>query len=98
MSIIAVVIAVSSLVVDLRGSVHSFESGNLAAHDQLKSLWAEGTLPYNTGDRYSKGMKFIAQEFMPIVVLAEPTDAETSFSHYLPVYRLHRQKEYFLLI
>ncbi len=97
LNLIAVLIAVSSLVVDLRGSV-SYEGENLTAEAQLKSLWEEGTMFYAQSERQSKSTHVIAQGFFPIVVLAEPTDAEANHLHYLPLYDLHRQKEYFLLI
>ncbi len=97
LNLIAVFIAISSLVVDLRGSV-SYEGVNLEAETQLKSLWEEGTMFYAQSERNSKTTSFIAQDFVPIVVLAEPTDAKANYHHYLPLYDLHRQKEYFLLI
>ncbi len=97
LNLFAVLLAVSSHVVDLRDSV-SYQGVNLDAETQLKSLWEEGTMFYAQSERHSKSTHVIAQDFLPIVVLAEPTDAESNFHHYLPLYDLHRQKEYFLLI
>jgi hypothetical protein len=97
LKLIAVLIAVSSLVVDLHGPV-SYEGVNLDSETQLKSLWEVGTMFYAQSERHSKTTHVIAQDFLPIVVLAEPTDAKSNFHHYLPLYDLHRQKKYFLLI
>jgi hypothetical protein len=48
--------------------------------------------------KHSEKTVQIAQDFIPIVVIADEIDSEQNYSHYLPLYRLHRLKDYFLLI
>jgi hypothetical protein len=43
-------------------------------------------------------INYIAQDFMPIVMIANAPDHLHFFSYYLSTYNLERQKEYFLLI
>jgi hypothetical protein len=40
----------------------------------------------------------IAQDFFPIVTIAESNPFDARFFHYDSVYKLHREKDYFLLI
>ncbi len=55
------------------------------------------SIPANTR---KEGLKknYIAQDFLPIVVIAKSTFLETTHLHYLPLYNLRREKVYFLLI
>lgn len=41
---------------------------------------------------------YIAEDFIPIVLIAESVDLSQAYIHYLPIYNLHRKKEFFLLI
>ena len=46
----------------------------------------------------SKHQNYIADPFFPLVVLAHTLYEERNFTFYLPVYELHRRKNFFLLI
>ena len=41
---------------------------------------------------------YIAQDFIPIVTIASSYPHSKDFVHYLPIYNLTREKNYFLLI
>jgi hypothetical protein len=92
-NILAIVIAFSSLLLQ----APSVDFG----HDQLASIqanpsWQSDALK-NPNEKNSEKSQYIAQDFTPIVVLADFQDF-TGFQYYIPIYNLHRQKEYFLLI
>ncbi len=46
----------------------------------------------------SQQINYIADPFIPIVILVHNLYDERDFSFYLPVYTLHRQKNFFLVI
>lgn len=47
--------------------------------------------------RHEKTM-YIAQDFIPFVLIANALNPNVDFVHYIPLFNLLRQKEYFLLI
>jgi hypothetical protein len=93
-NIIAMVIAISSLVVE-RPAFQADFSG----HSSLTSFpfFQPEALRNDTQQHQEKTLQ-IAQDFMAIVVIADVPNVNQGFLHYLPLYNLHRQKEYFLLI
>ena len=93
-NLIAIIIAFSSLVVE-RPSVQPDFS--LPASLSLESHLQFDDLRNDSLSHHEKSLS-IAQDFIPIVVIADEPDADLGFFHYLPIYKLHRQKEYFLLI
>ena len=93
-NIIAIVIAFSSLVVEKPSIEADF---NLLSAITTIPHYQSDALRNDTQKHQDKTLQ-IAQDFIPVVVIAEITDANEGFSHYLPLYNLHRQKEYFLLI
>jgi len=94
--VFAFIIALTSGAIDLRGTV-VFEQDQVESAPQLKSNWESDSL-YHQGERYNKDTHVIAQDFIPIVVIAEAYDLNRHFNFYFPIYNLYRQKEYFLLI
>ena len=44
------------------------------------------------------GLTFIAQDFLAIVLIATASFFVLTYSFYIPIYRLYRQKNYFLRI
>lgn len=95
-TVVAFVIAVSAAAMDMRGTVF-FETDQLTSGPQIKDVIQTESF-YSVTERYSKDSHLIAQDFMPIVIIAESSDLTHHFAHYLPLYDLNRQKEYFLLI
>lgn len=55
-------------------------------------------LTYRTRITPDAKLNYIADSFIPMVILAFNLFEERDFTYYLPLYNLHRQKEYFLLI
>jgi hypothetical protein len=93
-NLIAIVIAISSLVVErpaIEADFNLLSSITSIPHYQSDVL-------RNDSQKHQEKTLQIAQDFIPIVVIADVTDANEGFAHYLPLYNLHRQKEYFLLI
>jgi hypothetical protein len=93
-NLIAIIIAISSLVVE-RPSVE-VNVANLTAITAVPHVQTD-PLRNDTQKHQEKTLQ-IAQDFIAIVVIADAPNANEGFSHYLPLYNLHRQKEYFLLI
>lgn len=93
-NLLAIVIALTSLVME-HPSVESFDE-QLTAISQLP-IWQTDSLR-NQEIKHSEKTIHIAQDFIPIVVIADFQNAHNDFHHYLPIYSLVRQKEYFLLI
>ena len=92
-NLIAIIIAISSLVV---------ERPSIQADFSLPASLSHGShiqtdLLRNDSQHHQEKNLLIAQDFMAIVVIAEP-NVNQGFFHYLPLHSLHRQKEYFLLI
>lgn len=56
--------------------------------DPLKSPSETCTIKFN----------YIAQNFIPIVTIAQMTIHEQEFAYYLPIFSFNREKAYFLLI
>ncbi len=56
--------------------------------------------PISHQSRFNPNAKlnYIADSFIPIVILAYNLFEDRDFAYYLPLYNLNRQKEYFLLI
>lgn len=93
-NIIAIVIALSSLVVErpaIEANFNLLSAITSIPHYQCDTF-------RNDAQKHQEKTLQIAQDFIPIVVIAEETNALEGFAHYLPLYNLHRQKEYFLLI
>ncbi|WP_408097627.1 hypothetical protein ACJVC5_01565 [Peredibacter sp. HCB2-198] len=91
---LAIIIAITSVVVDLPAV--EFNSEQLSGIHQASS-WQSDSLR-NSELRHSERTVHIAQDFIPIVLIAESVGSSAEFIHYLPIYSLARQKEYFLLI
>lgn len=96
LTIVAFVIAVSASAMDMRGTVY-FETDQMTTGPQIKDVIQTESF-FSPAERYSKNSNLIAQGFFPIVIIAESSDITHHFAHYLPLYNLNRQKEYFLLI
>jgi hypothetical protein len=94
--ILTLLIAMTSVMVDLRGSI-AYQDDNLSSAPHLKSEWNSDHLA-KPDERYSDKTHLIAQDFIPIVIIAETQDRKLNFTHYTDQYNLHRQKEHFLLI
>lgn len=93
-NIIAIVIAISSLVVERPAIEADFSLPSSLS--QISHIQSD-ILRNDSQKNQDKNLQ-IAQDFIPIVVIAQEQDANQGFAHYLPFYKLHRQKEYFLLI
>lgn len=90
------IIVLTSAVVDPRGSVY-FESEQMTSAPQFQDAFDSDSL-YSANDRFGKNSHVIAQEFIPIVIIADAFDYSHHFNYYLPLYELSRKKDYFLLI
>jgi hypothetical protein len=93
-NIFAVVIALTSLTSE--GTSVNFSSEQMSSLQSIP-LWESDALK-NPTEKQSEKNHVIAQDFFPIVIIASQFDSSDSFHFYLPLYNLHRQKEYFLLI
>ncbi|WPU64644.1 hypothetical protein [Peredibacter starrii] len=93
-NLLAFVITLTSVIID--SSSVEFHSEQLSGIHQASS-WQTDSLR-NTDHKHSERTVHIAQDFIPIVVIAESVSADIDFLHYLPIYGQARQKEYFLLI
>lgn len=93
-NLLAIVIALTSLVME-RPSIETYTE-QLSNIDQMP-VWQTDSLK-NQDLKQSEKTIHIAQDFIPIVMIADTQNFERDFIHYLPLYNLHRQKEYFLLI
>ena len=93
-NIIAIVIAISSLVVE-RPSIET-DFSLPASLTQISHL--QNDILRNDSQKKEAKNYQIAQDFIAIVVIADAPNANKGFYHYLSLYNLHRQKEYFLLI
>jgi hypothetical protein len=89
-------IGLTSVIADLRGTIELTDD-KISSASAFKSSWESGALA-RTEERYSKESNYIAQDFIPIVLLADTQIFKPNFIHYISLYRLYRQKEYFLLI
>jgi hypothetical protein len=94
--LITFIIGFTPMMTDLRAPV-SFAQDALASDPALKCCLLDHAIPNGT-ERFTKNSHLIAQNFIPIVVIAYEHDLNNHFTHYLPLYDLNRQKEYFLLI
>lgn len=90
------IIVLTTAVVDPRGSVF-FESEQVTSSPQFQDAFDSDSL-YSVTDRTGKNSHVIAQEFIPIVIIADAFDYHHHFNFYLPLYELSRKKDYFLLI
>ncbi len=93
-NVIAIIIAISSLVVE-RPSVQADFS--LPAAFSIESHLQFDDIRNDSVAHHEKN-SVIAQDFIPIVVIADEPNADSGFLHYLPLYNLQRPKDYFLLI
>jgi hypothetical protein len=93
-TIFAFIIAVTSIVIDFR--LDDFSHEEISSIDVVQAWQVDDLI--HPGKKVSDNNLFIAEDFIPIVIIAEAQDSEQSFNHYLPVYQLQRQKEFFLLI
>lgn len=93
-NLIAIVIAITSLVVERPLIQADFSLPSSLIH----ASHLQSDILRNDSHNHQEKTLQIAQDFIPIVVIADPIDANEPFLYYLPLYNLHRQKEYFLLI
>lgn len=93
-NILCLLIFVSSVVMD--GSPLKYEFHGEASLIE-RPLIQPDTLKNDSKKSYSSH-HVIAQDFIPIILIAETIVTNLDYLHYLPVYRSARQKEYFLLI
>jgi len=93
-NIIAIVIAISSLVVERPAIQADFTvPASLAQITHFQS-----DILRNDSQTHQEKNLQIAQDFIAIVLIADSIDANEGFAHYLPLHNLNRQKDYFLLI
>jgi len=93
-NILAVVIAISSLVVE-RPSIQA----DFSIPSSLSSIpHLDSDILRNDSQTSQQKSIQIAQDFIAIVVIAEATDANHGFLHYLTVYNLKRRKDFFLIV
>lgn len=52
----------------------------------------------DSSKKNNSGLNYIAQTFIPVVMIADFSYQEANFRHYLSTYNFTRAKEYFLLI
>lgn len=73
-----------------------------AAENQIEMLKLTPTLEVNhvttESEKSLSKSNYIAQEFFAIVLIAESPIEQVPFLHYKSIYKLHRKKEFFLLI
>jgi hypothetical protein len=93
-NIIAIIIAISSLVVEKPSIQADF---SLPSSLTLVPHFNSDILRNDSQQHQEKNLQ-IAQDFIAIVLIADSIDANEGFAHYLPLHNLNRQKEYFLLI
>lgn len=92
-NVIAIIIALSSLVmegptVQVDSLSESFQSVPLFESSALRNELSKAT----------EKTVHIAQDFIPIVIIATFEHLTNNFLHYISIHSLVRQKEYFLLI
>jgi hypothetical protein len=75
---------------------YACHSEQLSSPPQL-SLWKIEPLT-NRQKKFDTEINYIAQEFIPIVIIADAPDHLHFFKYDLAVYNLKRQKQFFLLI
>lgn len=92
--VLAFLIAMSSLAAE--APIVEFEIDELSSVAQLP-YWQTSAL-INSSKKHAEKNFPLAQDFIPILLIAETPDSNQGFVHYLPLYDLVRQKEYFLLI
>ncbi len=61
------------------------------------SFWKSESLS-NRSTKIDTKNNFITHKFVPVVIISGAPDHFHFFSYYLPIYDLHRQKDFFLLI
>ncbi len=93
-NILAIVIALTSLISE--GPTVNFSFDQMTSLQSIP-IWESNALR-NPSEKQSEKNHLIAQDFIPIVAIAPQYDVHVSFDYYLPLYNLHRQKQYFLLI
>lgn len=52
----------------------------------------------NPHENLSQGNHFIAEGFIPIVLISDHSEPAKIFDHYIPLHDLKRTKEFFLLL
>ncbi len=75
---------------------YAYHSEQLSSPPQL-SFWKIEPIT-NRQKKIDTKINFIAQEFIPIVIIADAPDHIDFFKYYLAAYNLKRQKQFFLLI
>jgi hypothetical protein len=94
-NVIAIIIAFSSVVLE-RPSVYS---GSSSIIETLQSIpFLQSDVLRDVFSKHTEKTVRIAQDFFPIVTIADSECVTTTFFHYFPIYSQVRQKEYFLLI
>lgn len=94
MHILAMIVAFSSLVLDTPAI--TYDDKELSFISEVPQFFSNA-LKDDT-KKHSEKTLHIAQDFIPILVIAAPLNHNNSYTHYLPIYGLFRKKRYFLLI
>lgn len=90
----AVLIALTSIAIE----VPSFDfSDTKITSIQTEPTWQSDFL-LNPGKKLSGKTHIIAENFIPMVLIADELDADQLFYHYLSFFKLHQIKEFFLLL
>ena len=87
--------ATTSVLVGIPKS-YAFHMEQLSSTPQLSLLTGEPIT--SRPKKIDSEINYIAQDFMPIVMIANAPDHLHFFSYYLSTYNLQRQREYFLLV
>lgn len=94
MKVLIFIIGLSAIVVE-----KPFIQGSFAHLEVLQAVpLFQTTALQNHGDKKSENKIHIAEDFIPIVLIADYYDPSLSFVHYIPIYNLYRERTYFLLI
>ena len=94
MSLFAILIAISAINVE----TPSVEGGFEAISSIQQVPFFVSTALSNDSKKNSEKTLHIAQDFISVLLIADALNPNLEFVHYLPLYNLLRQKEYFLLI
>jgi hypothetical protein len=93
-NVLALMIALTAFVSD--GPAIQYDYEMISTLQQIPQFQTNALK--NDSQKHHEKTVHIAQDFIPIVVIADGIDFVNTFIHYLPIHSLVRQKEYFLLI
>lgn len=93
-NILAIVIALTSSITEVKGVDFHYDQMTSIQHcPQSASDFVR-----DPHENLSQGNHFIAEAFIPIVLLSDHSEPEIIFDHYLPLNGLFRTKDFFLII